>query len=516
MKNNKKSKNTEELINELGRLESEQKKIENKMRYLNELLKIIRTVNQLIIRETDEELLLRKASEILVGVKNYTSVCLLYENRAFLSGDEKEHEKLLGFVRKTKKEKINSYPFNNSYISIFSVAKKNVHVSFSVVHLKKLGEMETELMKEITGDISFGLHSMKIEEKRREAEKALQKVYKYAESIVETVREPLIVLDSDIRVISANRSFYRVFKLSPDQIRGKYIYEIGNGEWNIPKLQQLLEDILLKNTFFDDFEIEHISPDVGKRVMLLNARRIYSRGEKTEMILLAIEDITERKRIEEQRENARKEAEFYADILLHDMGNINQVILWSLYLIRKERDEEARNRSIDKAIKAVNKSKGLIESIKILKMIKNTKIEKYDLNSSIERAIEQIRRCSDKKIEVKFIADRRYHVKANNFLDKVFFNILENSVEYTFQKDVIINIKIEEKDSFCNVSIRDYGLGISKKKREDILKSLESLSKRTGIGLYLTKKILDRFNGKFDIKDVEKGTEIFLSIPSVK
>ena len=80
---------------------------------------------------------------------------------------------------------------------------------------------------------------------------------------------------------------------------------------------------------------------------------------------------------------------------------------------------------------------------------------------------------------------------------------------------MIIDIEIEEKDDFCNIHIRDNGIGIPKEKREDIIKNLETLSKRTGIGLYLTKKILDRFDGKFEIKDVEKGTEIVVSIPVI-
>jgi len=222
---------------------------------------------------------------------------------------------------------------------------------------------------------------------------------------------------------------------------------------------------------------------------------------------------SEEKKAREQREKSRKEAEFYADVLGHDVGNINQIISGYLYLLENAKDEETRKKNVRGIKKSIMKSKRLAESMKTLKIIKDTKIEKFDLNKSIERSIKNIKEYSDREIEVNLNIDKKYYVKANDFLDKVFFNILENAVEYTFHDPVIIDVRTEEKDDFCNVHICDNGIGISKEKREGILENLETLSKRTGIGFYLTKKILDRFNGKFEIKDVKKGTEIVVSIP---
>jgi len=118
------------------------------------------------------------------------------------------------------------------------------------------------------------------------------------EDIVETVREPLIVLDSDLRVLSANRSFYDLFKVMPEETIGNLIYDLGNRQWDIPGLRTLLEDILPENNKFDDYEVDHIFSGVGHKIMLLNARRIIHKEIGTQMILLAIEDITEHKRIE--------------------------------------------------------------------------------------------------------------------------------------------------------------------------------------------------------------------------
>ena len=112
--------------------------------------------------------------------------------------------------------------------------------------------------------------------------------------ILDSIREPLVVLDPDLKVIKANPSFYRTFNVDPEQTEGVLIYNLGNRQWNIPKLIELLEEILPQNTTFNDFEVEHHFETVGRKIMHLNARRIYTEGGRTQLILLAIEDVTER------------------------------------------------------------------------------------------------------------------------------------------------------------------------------------------------------------------------------
>jgi len=120
----------------------------------------------------------------------------------------------------------------------------------------------------------------------------------YAESIINTVREPLIILDHDLKVITASRSFYDFFKVTPKETVGQLIYDLGNRQWDIPKLRKLLENILPQKTTFENYEIEHDFLTIGKRIMLLNARQIKRVLGKEHIILLAIEDITEHKRLE--------------------------------------------------------------------------------------------------------------------------------------------------------------------------------------------------------------------------
>jgi len=121
----------------------------------------------------------------------------------------------------------------------------------------------------------------------------------FAESVINTVRDALIVLDQDLRVVTASRSFYDFFQVKPEDTVGQLIYDLGNKQWDIPQLRELLETILPEKTSFDNYEVEHKFATIGRRTMLLNARQIEHALGKERIILLAIEDITERKRLED-------------------------------------------------------------------------------------------------------------------------------------------------------------------------------------------------------------------------
>jgi two-component system CheB/CheR fusion protein len=114
----------------------------------------------------------------------------------------------------------------------------------------------------------------------------------FADAIVETLRNPLVVLNPDLRVKRANAMFYKVFQVTPEDTEGRLLYDLGDHQWNIPKLRQLLEEILPRNSAFNDFAVEHEFPRIGRKRMLLNARRILGKDNELKAILLAIEDTT--------------------------------------------------------------------------------------------------------------------------------------------------------------------------------------------------------------------------------
>ena len=114
----------------------------------------------------------------------------------------------------------------------------------------------------------------------------------FAESVTETVRESLLVLDINMKVISANKSYLRTFHVAKEGVEGRNLYTLGNRQWDIPELRKLLDSIISKKKAFEDFQVEHNFPDIGHRVMLLNARQIVTDRPDNGLILLAIEDIT--------------------------------------------------------------------------------------------------------------------------------------------------------------------------------------------------------------------------------
>ena len=145
---------------------------------------------------------------------------------------------------------------------------------------------------------------MESNEKMKELE--IQDALAYTESIINIVHDPLIILYEDLKVALASRSFYQAFEVNLKETEGRFIYDLGNRQWDIPKLRQLLEEILPKTTSFDNFKIEHDFPHIGKRIMLLNACRIYIEANRTKLIVITFKDITEHKKMEELHKKVKE------------------------------------------------------------------------------------------------------------------------------------------------------------------------------------------------------------------
>jgi nitrogen-specific signal transduction histidine kinase len=122
----------------------------------------------------------------------------------------------------------------------------------------------------------------------------------YIRTVIDTAHEPFLILDAKLCVLSANQTFYTFFNVKKKDTEHNLVYKLGNGEWNIPALRKLLEKILPKNTFFSDYEVDHVFPRIGRKILLLNARRIYTAHNPLPIILLAMEDVTKKKELEEK------------------------------------------------------------------------------------------------------------------------------------------------------------------------------------------------------------------------
>ncbi|MCF8255071.1 MAG: PAS domain S-box protein [Bacteroidia bacterium] len=134
----------------------------------------------------------------------------------------------------------------------------------------------------------------------------LNESYDYLEAVLATIHEPMLVLDKNLRVKSANKTFYEIFNVKEKDTEGVLLYNLGNKQWNIPRLRELLEDLLPKNTYFHGFEITHVFPLIGEKTMLLNAKRIIQKTNQEELILLAISDVTEQTNARRKIEDSEK------------------------------------------------------------------------------------------------------------------------------------------------------------------------------------------------------------------
>jgi chemotaxis protein methyltransferase CheR len=147
-----------------------------------------------------------------------------------------------------------------------------------------------------------------------------------AHAIVDTVREPFVVLDENLRVVAASRSFYRTFTVDPRDTQGKLLYELGDGEWNTPTLRMLLGNILPELGAMEDCEVEHEFPDIGRRTMLLNARKVFYEEGSRANILLGIEDITSQRFLEREKDELLRQKDVLLGEIQHRIGNSLQII----------------------------------------------------------------------------------------------------------------------------------------------------------------------------------------------
>src|SRR5688572_4549118 len=238
---------------------------------------------------------------------------------------------------------------------------------------------------------------------RRRTQQLLDQIEAYAQDVVDTVREPLLILDSSLRVHSANRAFYQTFHVSSDETENQLIYELGNGQWDIPDLRTLLEDIVPTSSVFNDFELEHDFPAIGRRVMLLNARKLRP-GSHAELLVLAMEDVTERRRAEgevaeakEAAETANRTKSLFVANMSHELRTPLNAILGFSEMLQEdavERNLQDFNADLQKISTAGNHLLGLINDILDLSKIEAGRmelfLEKFDICDLIDEVTSTI------------------------------------------------------------------------------------------------------------------------------
>ncbi len=357
------------------------------------------------------------------------------------------------------------------------------------------------------GDLEKILHIATDITERKQMKEKLRKAKQEKTAILNSMSEHVVYQDMQNRILWTNRAAGESVGRTPEQLVGRYCYEI----W--PQRNDPCPNcpVIKARETGQPQKAKVTAPD-GRDWIIRGYPFRDANGGIVGVVEVTLE-ITGRKRAEKQKERAKEEAEFYADVLAHDIGNINQVMMGYLFLLEHTENAETREENIRNMKKSIRKCKRLAENIQILKKINKEPQKTLKISTCIKKAANNLKEDFDQEIKLNFDISSEIHVTANSFLDEAFFNILENAVEYTVQEPVQIDISIEEKDSMCEVCICDYGLGISEEKRKDLLENLETLSKRTGMGIFLSKRIVESSNGTMDIVSREKGTEVVITLP---
>ncbi|MFN2601909.1 MAG: response regulator [Gemmatimonadaceae bacterium] len=376
---------------------------------------------------------------------------------------------------------------------------------------------------------------------RRQAEADFRAIETYAQDIVDTVREPLLILDATLRVQSGNRAFYHTFKVSPEETENRLIYELGNGQWDIPALRTLLEDIVPKSSVFNDFELEHDFPALGRRVMLLNARKLQA-GQHGALLVLAMEDVTERRRVEEEVAKAKEASELAnrtKSLFLANMSHelrtpLNAIVGYSEMLQEEAVDQHLDSFSAD--LEKINRSGrqllALINDILDLSKIEAGKMELYletfDLNTLIDEVAATIAPMVEKNSNELQIGRAKNlgsmhadQVKVRQAL----YNLLSNAAKFTHDGSIRLTAQRETMDDaewivFC---ITDTGIGLSPDKIvklfQDFTQADASTTRKfggTGLGLALTRRFCQMMDGDVTVNSIPgKGSTFSIKLPAI-
>ncbi len=381
----------------------------------------------------------------------------------------------------------------------------------------------------------------------------VEEAYDYANAIVETVREPLLVLAPDLRVITANKSFYANFLVGPEETEDRYIYELGNGQWNIPGLMKQLQEVLPQDKAFSDFEVELELPNIGRRVMILNARKIYLKEpyfktalNATEhfdrLILLAIEDITGRKKTEEalktlnlalqstasELKAAYKDMESFSYAASHDLRSpLTTIEGFSNILLEDyagKLDDYGKGllKSISNNAKKMNQ---LIRDLLSFSRVSTKEVLKYDFNMEevVQKLVEELRPAPGER-NIRFEIKRLPSAYGDLFMiNQVLVNLLTNAIKFTQTRDTaVIEVNGYTENAESIYYVRDNGIGFNMQFSDKLFGLFQRLhsskeAEGTGIGLVIVKNIIEKHGGRVWAEGKpDTGATFYFTLPNKK
>jgi two-component sensor histidine kinase len=324
-----------------------------------------------------------------------------------------------------------------------------------------------------------------------------------AEAIVDAIREPLLVLDLDFRVIAASRSFYRTFAVTPRKTEGQSIFALGDGQWNIPGLRTVLEDIVPKRRTVEDYEVEHEFPSIGRRVMLVNARRVFNGDGSTSAILLAIEDVTRRREADREKDELLQAKEILLQEMQHRVANSLQIIASILLLkARTVQSEETRLHLQDAHQRVMSvatvqqqlHASGLNERIEIGPYLSKL------CDSLAASMIGERRRLSVKVQATSGGAVSSEAVSLGLIVTELVINALKHGFQGKGQGEILVNYEVQ--NSGWRLSVSDNGSG---------LKDSYGEPSHTGLGTSIVEALAHQLEATVEKSSGPEGTSVTIT-----
>ena len=363
---------------------------------------------------------------------------------------------------------------------------------------------------------------------------AIADIQNFAQDVFDTVREPLLILDGSLRVHSANRAFYQTFEVTPQQTVARLVYELGNGQWDIPDLRTLLEDVLPMSSVFNDYELEHEFPVIGRRVMLLNARQL-RHGTHADLLVLAMEDVTERRRVEtdvakarEAAENANRTKSLFLANMSHELRTPLNAILGFSEMLQEEaveRNLQEFNTDLQKITTAGRHLLGLINDILDLSKIEAGKmellLETFDVAELVTEVAATIERQAVKngnRLEITCPTDIGVMWADLSKVRQGLLNLVSNAAKFTH--DGLISIMAERQSmdgaDWVRLQVTDTGIGLG---AEEVARLFQPFTQAdasttrkfggTGLGLALTRRFCQMMGGDVMVQSVAGEGSVF-------
>ena len=330
-----------------------------------------------------------------------------------------------------------------------------------------------------------------------------------AHAIVDTVRDPLVVLDHDLRVIAASRSFYKTFRLVRDDVRGQLIYEIDGGQWDIPELRDLLETIAKNQATVEGYEVDREFPAIGHRVMLLNARKIFYEKGTHSTVLLQFEDITDRRAIERQVQELLREKDMLLEEMQHRVANSLQIIA-SILLIkaRAVRSEETRLQ-LEDAHQRVLSVAAVQQHLHVVGGGKPIEIRNY--LTKLCETLAQSMIGDSRPIALKVDADAGTAISRDAVsIGLIVTELVMNALKHAFHVErpdaaIVVSYKVAGTD--WKLAVSDNGIG-----KPDVRAS----DTKPGLGTSLVNALTRQLDAVVDIASDSRGTAVAITHATFK